>query len=57
MPMALRLILVAVAEERHSPSSGQSFDQAERELLAMVLNRSAALVDRAIQEKLLSVFR
>jgi hypothetical protein len=55
MPVALLLILGAVAHQRHPAPSGELLHQAQRKLLAMVLNGSAALVDRAIKEKLLSI--
>lgn len=55
MPVALPLILVTVTDQRHSPSSCQSLDQAQRELLAVVLDGPAALVDGPIQEELFSI--
>ncbi len=47
--MALCLIFRAVAEERHASRCGELLDEAQRELLAVVLDGSAALVDRAIK--------
>jgi hypothetical protein len=55
VPVALLLILGAVAHQRHLAPSRESPHQAQRKLLAMVLNGSAALVDRAIKEKPLSI--
>ena len=55
VPMTLNLILGTVAQKGHPTPSGQLFHQAQRKLLAMVLNGSAALVDRAIKEKLFSI--
>ena len=49
MPVALLLIFGAVAHQRHPAPSRELLDQAQRKLLAMVLNGSAALVDRAIK--------
>src|SRR5437588_9019517 len=49
MPVALSLILIAVTQQCHPASVRELLHQAERELLAVVLNRSVALVDRAIQ--------
>jgi hypothetical protein len=53
--VTLLLILGAVAHQRHLASSRELLHQAQRKLLAMVLNGSAALVDRAIKEKLPSI--
>ncbi|MGC2462521.1 MAG: hypothetical protein WA446_16360 [Steroidobacteraceae bacterium] len=53
--MALLLIVGAVAHQRHLAPSRELPHQAQRKLLTMVLNGSAALVDRAIKEKLLSI--
>ena len=53
--MTLQLILGAVAHQRHPTSSCELLYQAQRKLLAMVLNDSAPLVDRPIKEKLISV--
>ena len=50
--MLLLLILGAVAHQRYPAPSRELFHQAQRKLLAMVLNGSAALVDRAIKEEL-----
>jgi hypothetical protein len=55
VPVALLLILGAVAHQRDSAPSRELLHQAQRKLLAMILNGSAALVDRAIKEKLLSI--
>jgi hypothetical protein len=55
VPVALLLILGAVAHQRHPAPARELLHEAERKLLAMVLNGSAALVDWAIKEKLLSI--
>ena len=55
VPVALLLILGAVAHQRHVAPSRELLHQAQRKLLTMVLDGSAALVDRAIKEKLLSI--
>ena len=55
MPVTPTLILGAVAHQRDRPLSRELLDQAQRKFLAMVLDGSAALVDRAIKEKLLLV--
>jgi len=47
--VALCLIFRAVAEERHATRGSELLHQAQRELLAMILDGSAALVDRAIK--------
>jgi len=47
--MALLLIFGAMAEERHGPLSRELLHQAQRKLLTVVLNRSAALVDGTIK--------
>ena len=49
MSVALSLIFGAVAHQRHPAPSRELLDQAQRKLLAMVLNGSAALVDGAIK--------
>ncbi len=49
MPVALLLILGAVAHQCHRAPSRELLHQAQRKLLAMVLDGSAALVDRAIK--------
>ena len=53
--MTLQLILVAVTHQRHRASACEPLYQAQRKLLTMVLYGPAALVDRAIKEKLLSI--
>jgi hypothetical protein len=53
--VALCLIFGAVAEECHATRCSELLDEPQRELLAVVLNGSAALVDRAIKEQLLSI--
>jgi hypothetical protein len=53
--VTLLLILSAVAHQRHPAPSRELLHQAQRKLLSMVLNGSAAPVDRAIKEKLLSI--
>ena len=55
VPVALLLILLAVAHQRHLAPSRELLHQAKRKLLTMILNGSTALVDRAIKEKLLSI--
>ena len=55
VPMTLPLILGAVAHQRHPTASRQLLNQPKRELLAVVLNCSVALVDRTIEEKLRSI--
>src|ERR1700681_248944 len=55
VPVALLLILGAVAHQRHPAPSRELLHQTQRKLLAMVLNGSAALVDRTIEEQLLSI--
>jgi hypothetical protein len=47
--VALCLIFGAVAQERHATRSSELLDEAQRELLPVILNGSAALVDRAIK--------
>jgi hypothetical protein len=47
--VALCLVFGAVAEERHATRGSELLDEAQRELLAVVLDGSAALVDRAIK--------
>jgi hypothetical protein len=49
------LIFFAVTQECHPTPTRELLDQAQRKLLSMVLNRPAALVDRAIKEKLGSI--
>jgi hypothetical protein len=53
--MALQLILGAVAHQGHPTPSRELLHEAQRKLLTMVLNSSAALVDRTIKKKLLSI--
>jgi hypothetical protein len=53
--MTLQLILGAVAHQRHPTPSRELLHQAQCKLLAMVLNDSAALVDRPIKEELISI--
>jgi hypothetical protein len=53
--MALKLVLSAVAHQRHPAPSRELLHQPQRKLLTMVLNGSAALVDRPIKKKLLSI--
>jgi hypothetical protein len=48
VPMTLQLILGAVAHERHRTLPGELLQQPQRKLLSMVLNGSAAQVDRTI---------
>lgn len=55
VPMTLRLILVAVAHQRHRTAARELLQQAQRRLLAMVLDGPAALIDRAIEKELRSV--
>jgi hypothetical protein len=55
MPVALLLILGAMAHQGHPAPSREPLHQAQRKFLAMILNGSAALVDRAIKEKLVSI--
>jgi hypothetical protein len=55
MPVALLLIVGAVAHQRHSAPSRELLHQAQRKLLAMVLNGTAPLVDGPVKKKLLSV--
>jgi hypothetical protein len=55
MPVAFLLIFGTVAKQRHATPSRESLDQTQCELLAAVLDRSAALVDRPVKEKLLSI--
>src|SRR5947207_4682091 len=52
VPVALLLIVSTVAHQRDAASSRKLLHQAERKLLAMVLDGSAALVDRAIEIQL-----
>ena len=47
--MALCLLFGAVAEERHATGGSELLDEAQRELLAVVPDGSATLVDRAIK--------
>jgi hypothetical protein len=53
--MAPPLIFGTVAHQRHSAASCELLYQPQRKLLAMVLDGSAALVDRAVQKQLLSI--
>ena len=53
--MTLRFIFGAVAHERHLAPPRELLHQAQRKLLTMVLNSSAALVERTIKKKLLSI--
>ena len=55
MPVALCLIFGTVAEERNATCGSELLDEAQRELLAVVLDGSAALVDRAIKVLLLLI--
>ena len=47
--MTLCLIFGAVAQERHATRGSELLEEAQRELLTVVLDGSAALVDRAIK--------
>ncbi len=53
--MTLRLIFSAVAEERHMASLRELLHQTQRELLAVVLNGTAAFVNRAVQDEFPSI--
>jgi hypothetical protein len=55
VPVALPLIFGAVAHQRDPAPPRELLHQAQRKFLAMILNGSAALVDRAIKEKLVSI--
>src|SRR5882672_6213688 len=52
MPVAPPLVLGAVAQKRHVLALREPLDQAQRELLAMILDGTAPLVDRAVEKKL-----
>src|SRR3989338_6638191 len=52
MPVALALILGAMAQERDVADSGEPLDEAKREFLAVILDGTASLIDRPVQEKL-----
>jgi len=56
MPMALLLVLIAVAHQCHSPLLRQPLDQPKRELLAVILDGPATRVDGAVQEHLTPEF-
>jgi hypothetical protein len=51
VPMALQMILGAVAHESHGTPSGELLQQSQRKLLTMVLNDSAVPVDRTVQKE------
>ena len=53
--MTLLLIFGAVAHQRHPTASRELLHQTERKFLTMVLYGSTALVNRAIEEKLISI--
>jgi hypothetical protein len=55
VPVTLLLILVAVTHQRHPPLSCKLSYQAQRKLLAMVLNDSAAPIERPIKELFISI--
>ena len=55
MPVALRLVLRTVAQEGDRCTLPEFLQQAEGELLAVVLDRPVPLVDRAALEQLLAV--
>jgi len=56
VPVALLLILSIVAHQRDAAPRRELLHQAQRKLLTMVLNGSAALIDRTIKIWLRSVF-
>src|SRR3990167_9569546 len=55
MPVALALILGAMAQERDVADSGEPLDEAKREFLAVILDGAASLIDRPVQEKLVPI--
>src|SRR5262245_48454573 len=50
--MAMPLVLGAVTHDRHGSSPGEKAEQAEGELLPVVLDRAASSVDRPVHEEL-----
>src|SRR5262245_49877959 len=56
VPVALPLVVGAMAHERDGPRSAQLLEQAERELLAVILDRAAARIDEAAHEQLAAIF-
>jgi hypothetical protein len=52
MSVTLCLIFSAVAHERYMTRTGQRLEQAQCELLTMVLDAATARIDRPIQEEL-----
>src|SRR5262245_9744452 len=54
--MAVAFVLRAVTHDRDRPAFCETSDEPQRELLAVVLDRAALHIDRAIHEELLPVF-
>ena len=55
--MALWLLFPAMAHQRDVPCRGEPFDQAERELLPMVLDGPAASIHGPVHEQLSAVLQ
>src|SRR5437016_10448831 len=55
MPVAMLFVLLAMAQQRHRPPAAELLDEAQRELLAVVLDRPVALIDAAAVGELLAV--
>src|SRR5919201_2401052 len=53
--VALRLIFRAVAHQRHAAAAREPLDEAQRELLSVVLDRAAPRVHRAVHEQLATI--
>src|SRR5262245_27560968 len=51
MAVTLLLVFGAVTHERNVPFAGKLLDEAQRELLAVVLDRPALTVDRAVEKQ------
>jgi hypothetical protein len=53
--MAVFFIFRTVTHDRHISRFGERLQQPEQRFLAMILNRFAAIINRAIHEKLASI--
>src|SRR6059058_4358257 len=52
MPVAMLFVLLAMAQQRHRPPAAELLAEAQRELLAVVLDRPVALIAAALRELL-----
>ena len=53
--MTVRLVLIALAQERDRTALRQVLEEAQRELLAVILDRPVAAIDRATLEQFLAI--